>query len=245
MGYDAALVRELRAALAAAGDPQRAAGQQAYMRSTMPFHGLTSPEVDRAVRAAVRDHTPTDRQVWEATVRELWDGATHREQRYTALAVAEHRCARAWQDPEVLDLYGHLVRTGGWWDLVGRTATRLVGPVLLSRRAEVTPLMDEWALEDDLWLRRTAILSQLKHRAATDRDLLERVVAANLEGSRFGSEFFVRKALGWALREHAKTDPAWVLGILERYADRVSPLARREATRHLRGSGARASGRHP
>src|SRR5690606_2916338 len=158
MGYDAALVRELRAALAAAGDPQRAAGQQAYMRSTMPFHGLTSPEVDRAVRAAVRDRTPTDRQVWEATVRELWDGATHREQRYAALAVAGHRCARAWQDPEVLDLYGHLVRTGGWWDLVGRTATRLVGPVLLSRRAEVTPLMDEWALEDDLWLRRTAIL---------------------------------------------------------------------------------------
>ena len=150
------------------------------------------------------------------------------------IQLAQDRSARGWQDPDVLELYRHLVVTGAWWDLVDEIATQLVGPVLQAFRESVTPVIDRWAVEEDLWLRRTAILAQLKHRGDTDIALLERAVAANLEGSRFGGEFFVRKAIGWALREHAKTDPAWVLALLDRYADRVSPLSRREATKHLR-----------
>ena len=233
MGYEATLVAQVRSALAAAGDAERAAGQQAYMRSALPFHGVTSPELRRIVNPLLREHAPTDRPTWEATVRELWDGATHREERYAALALAQHRSARAWQDPDVLDLHRHLVVTGAWWDLVDETATRLVGPVLLAHRTAVTPVMDAWAVADDLWLRRVAILSQLKHKGATDVALLERAVVANLEGSPFGSEFFVRKALGWALREHAKTDPAWVRAVLDRHGGQLSGLTRREATKHL------------
>lgn len=233
MGYDAALVAEVRAALEAAGDPVRAAQQQAYMKSLMPFHGITSPELRRIVDPLLRAQAPGDRVTWEATVRELWDGAGHREERYAALALAQHRSARAWQDPDVLGLHRHLVVTGAWWDLVDEIATRLVGPVLLAHRDEVTPVMDAWATADDLWLRRVSVLAQLRHKVATDTALLERVVVANLEGSRFGGEFFVRKAIGWALREHAKTDPAWVLDLLARHASRVSGLTRREATKHL------------
>lgn len=234
MGYDATLVTRIRWTLASAGDAQRAVGQQSYMDSDLPFHGIRTPQVRRMVGQLVRERLPADRGVWEATVRELWDGATHREQRYAALALARHNSARAWQDPAVLELYRHLVVTGAWWDLVDETATQLVGPVLQARREAVTPVIDRWAVEEDLWLRRTAILAQLKHRGETDIALLERAVAANLEDSRFGGEFFIRKAIGWALREHAKTDPAWVLALLDRYADRVSPLSRREATKHLR-----------
>ena len=233
MGYEAALVGRVRSALAAAGDPERAVGPQAYMRSALPFHGVPVPQVRRITRELVRADPPPDRGAWEATVRLLWDDATHREERYAALAVAQHRSARAWQDPAVLDLYRHLVVTGAWWDLVDETATRLVGPVLLAHRDEVTPVMDEWAVADDLWLRRVAILAQLKHKDATDTALLERCVAANLEGSTFGSEFFVRKALGWALREHARTDAAWVRGVLARHGERLSGLTRREAAKHL------------
>lgn len=168
-GYDAALVAQVRAALAAAGDPERAAGQQRYLRSAMPFHGISSPERHRILAPVLRARPAADRATWEATVLELWDGATHREERYAALALAQDRSARAWQDPDVLGLYRHLVVTGAWWDLVDETATRLVGPVLLGHRAEATPVMDEWAVADDLWLRRTAILSQLKHKDATGR----------------------------------------------------------------------------
>lgn len=234
MGYDATLVAQIRSALAQAGDPERAVGQQAYMKSTLPFHGLTTPELRRIVTPLLRQHAPSERGTWEATVRELWDGATHREQRYAALALAEHRSARSWQDPGVLGLHRHLIVTGAWWDMVDLIATRLVGPVLRAHRETVTPVLDAWASEDDLWLRRTAILAQLLHREETDTALLERCLEANLEGSRFGSEFFIRKAIGWALREHAKTDPAWVLALVDRQADRLSGLSRREATKHLR-----------
>jgi 3-methyladenine DNA glycosylase AlkD len=233
VAYDAALVTQVRSALAAAGDPVRAAGQQRYMRSAMPFHGVTSPQLRRIMTPLLRGHPPADRETWEATVLELWDGATHREERYAALAVARHRTAAAWQDPAVLDLYRHLVVSGAWWDLVDETATHLVGPVLLAHRAAVTPVMDGWAVADDLWLRRTAILSQLTHKEATDTALLGRCVLANLEGTPFGKEFFVRKAIGWALRQQARTDPAWVVDLVREHGDRMSGLTRREALKHL------------
>jgi 3-methyladenine DNA glycosylase AlkD len=232
---DHELVVLVRASLAAARDPERAAGQQRYMRSAMPFHGVTSPQLRELLVPLLREHPPRGRDTWEATVRELWDGATHREERYAALTLAEHRAARGWQDPAVLDLYRHLVVTGAWWDTVDRIAGRLVGGVLRGHRVEVTPVLDDWAVAEDLWLRRTAILSQLSHREATDTALLERCVRANLEGSRFGSDFFVRKAVGWALRQHARTDPAWVLALVEELGDRLSGLSRREALKHLGG----------
>lgn len=233
MGYDAALVDQIRSTLARAADPDRATRQRAYMKSELPFHGITAPELRRVLDPVLRSRAPNDRTTWEATVLELWDGATHRELRYAGLALAQHRSARAWQDPDVLRLYRHLAVTGAWWDLVDETATRLVGPVLLAHRSAVTPVLDAWSVEDDLWLRRVSVLAQLKHQQATDTALLERAVVANLEGSRFGQEFFIRKAIGWALREHAKTDPDWVVALLDRYVDRVSGLTRREATRRL------------
>lgn len=229
------VVDAVRATLAPAGDPERARGQQAYMRSAMPYRGITAPELRTLLRPVLAAWAPgLDRAGWEAAVRALWDGATHREERYAAIALARHRVARPWQDPSVLDLYRHLVVTGAWWDLVDPVAADLVGPVLLGHRAEVTPVLDAWATGDDLWLRRTAVLAQLTHGAATDTALLSRVLEANLDDSRpFGREFFVRKAVGWALRQHARTDPAWVRAWVAAHEDRLSGLSRREALKHL------------
>ena len=109
------------------------------------------------------------------------------------------------------------------------------------------------AVDDHLWVRRTAILAQLKHREETDLELLADVIDANLEGSRFGREFFIRKAIGWALRQHARVDPQWVHSLRRRRAVtgcRASPGARpsstsdpeqRDAAR--RGGGPAAPGR--
>jgi hypothetical protein len=91
-----------------------------------------------------------------------------------------------------------------------------------------------WAHADDLWLRRTAILAQLGAKAQTDTCLLEDCITANLIDSPYGGEFFVRKAIGWALRDYARTDAAWVHGILTRHEARLSPLSLREAGKHLR-----------
>lgn len=231
------LVEAIRAALAdpAVGDPERAIAQRAYMKSPMPFRGISKPELNAVLRPLVRDQSlaPRTRDEWADAVRSLWDHATHREEWYAALAVAAHHSARSWQDPDALPLYRHLVVTGAWWDVVDPVAADFVGPILLSHREIVTPLMRADAVDTHLWVRRTAILAQLKHRDATDVDLLADGIDANLEGSLHGNDFFIRKAIGWALRQHARTDPDWVRSFVETRGSRLSGLSRREALKHL------------
>jgi 3-methyladenine DNA glycosylase AlkD len=225
------LVTEIREVLAAAGDPERARAQQAYMKSAMPFRGIGSPALKAVLRPVLADpaYRIADREEWEATVRELWDGATHREERYAAITLTGHRAYRGWQDPQALPLYEHLVTTGAWWDLVDPVASDRVGPILLRAPERVTPVVRGWATSDDLWLRRAAILSQLKAGERTDTGLLRACVEPNLDDP----SFWIRKAIGWALRQYARTDPTWVRTEVERWGPRLSGLSRREALKHL------------
>ncbi len=227
------LVRSVRAGLAERADQQRAQRMAAYMKSAMPHRGVPTPVLRPLVTGLIRTRPLPDRDAWRACVLELWDGAGYREERYAALELTGHRLYRCHQDPEALGLYQRLVVTGAWWDLVDPVATRRVGPILATHREEVTPVVREWAVERDLWLRRTAILAQLHHGATTDLTLLRDVLVANLEGTRHGSDFFVRKAIGWALRQYARTDPDWVRAFVADHHDRLSGLSRREALKHL------------
>ena len=227
-------VGAVRAALAGTGDPERAAGQQAYMKSEMPYVGLTAPELRALLKPLLAEHRFVDRAQWEAAALELWDDAAHREEWYAAIALLRHRAYRAWIDPDLLPLLEHLVRAGAWWDVVDEIASHLVGQVLLDHRRVTTPVMDAWSVDaDSLWVRRTAMLAQLRHGEETDTDLLERVLVANLDDTAYGRDFFIRKALGWALRQHARTDAAWVRAFVSTHADRLSGLSRREALKHL------------
>jgi 3-methyladenine DNA glycosylase AlkD len=226
---DAGLVEGVRAALAEAGDPERARAQQRYMKSEMPYRGLTAPQLKALLRPLLAAHPPPDRETWEAGIRALWDGATYREERYAAIALARHRAARTWQDPAALDLYRHLVTTGAWWDLVDVIAGHLVGDILAAHRAAGTPVIRAWAVDEDLWLRRTAVLSQLGHGPDTDTSLLHDVIDANVDDR----SFWLRKAIGWALRQYARTDPAWVRAEVDTLGPRLSGLSRREALKHL------------
>jgi 3-methyladenine DNA glycosylase AlkD len=227
------LVDELRSRIAEAGDPDRAPRMQAYMKSSMPFRGVAAVPLRAITREVLAAHVLPDRAAWQAAVLELWDGAAFREERTAALAGAGHRRYREYRDPGSLPLYRHLVVTGAWWDLVDAVATQHVGEVLGRFPAEVTPTIRAWAVDEDLWLRRTAVLCQVKRKTATDVDLLRFALEQNLEDSRHGREFFVRKALGWALREHARTDPDWVRAFVAAHEARLSGLTRREALKHL------------
>ena len=227
----APVVEVVRSALARAGDADRAVAQRAYMKSTMPYRGITATELKALLRPLLDDSALqlTDRRSWEGVVRELWDGATHREERYAATTLTGHRAYRRWQDPDTLRLYEHLVTSGAWWDHVDEIASRRVGPILLSHREEVTPVILDWAVDGDLWLRRTAIISQLTFREKTDAGLLRATIEPNLEDT----SCWIRKAIGWALRQHARTDPDWVRASVAEYGARLSGLSRREALKHL------------
>ncbi len=224
---DLALVAAIRDALRGAAEPERAEDMRAYMKSELPFLGVAKPARTAALRPVLRD-LPLDRPTWEATVRALYDQATFREERYAALALLAAKVGRRWHDPDLVPLLEHLVVTGAWWDLVDETAGKHVAPTHRAHPAAMAPVLRGWSVHDDLWLRRTAILGQLGSGPATDRDLLVDVIAPNLERP----EFWLRKAIGWALRELAHRDPDWVRAYVDATPS-LSQLSRREATKHL------------
>jgi 3-methyladenine DNA glycosylase AlkD len=223
-----ALLIELRRRLAAAADPKRAPVMQAYMKSAMPFHGVPAP----AVRAICKElfaplELPT-RASFERAVLAIWDGARFREERYAAVALTGARAARPHQTPDVVPLYEHMIITGAWWDLVDEIATNRVGPILRAHPRAMRPLLLRWAESKDMWKARTAILCQARAREATDRELLY----ACIEPSIASKEFFLRKAIGWALREYARVDAREVARYVARNEARLSGLSKREALKH-------------
>ena len=234
---DRSLISAMRAGLATAADPARAPAMQAYMKSELPYYGVAAPAARKVFAAVLRDHPLPDRARWGATVRALWDGAERREERYGALALCGHRAYRDYQDPATLPLYADLVVTGAWWDLVDDVAAHKVRPILRSFPAEVRPVLLGWAAHDDLWLRRTAIIAQLGSKAGTDLDLLVACLEPNLERR----EFFLRKAIGWALRQYAWVDPVWVREYVAEHEDRLSPLSRREALKNIQSGSSGAA----
>ena len=218
------LVDVVRRTLRDHADPSLAPGQQAYMKSTMPFLGVRVPEVRRLTRAAARSSPPTDLEDLERTVRDLWDGATHREERYAATELTGLRLAIGRL--ELLPLYEHIAVTGAWWDHVDEVAHRIAD--LHDLHPEPTAeAVRRWATSSDMWLRRLAIISQLGRRDRVDRAVLVDVIEPNLADP----EFFIRKAVGWALRDLARIDPDWVQTFADEHE--LSPLSRREALKHL------------
>lgn len=222
---DLQLVDAVRNGLAEFADPIKAPQMQSYMRSDMPFYGVQTPVWRPFAKRLVREHPLPDDVVLAATVRELWYGAQFREERYVALELtAGHR----WRRLELLPLHEELIIDGVWWDFVDPIATQRVGPLLRAYLDELTPIVRTWASGDHLWLRRAAVICQVGAKAATDTDLLRYCIESNVDER----DFFLRKGVGWALREYSKTNPHWVAAFVESHPG-LSALSRREATRHL------------
>jgi 3-methyladenine DNA glycosylase AlkD len=225
---DQALVDDVRTRLRAAADPAKAPAMQAYMKSALPYHGVTSPMARIVFREALAAYPLPDRETWLATALAMWDGATHREEWYAAIAVLRDRRYAAYRDADVMSTYRHLLVTGAWWDVVDDVAIHLVGPLLLEQTSAVRPVVHSWRSDNDRWLRRTSIICQVGAKERTDLGLLTDAIEANLDDK----DFFLRKAIGWGLRQHARTDPAWVRGFVAAHDDRISGLSRREALKH-------------
>ena len=222
------LVGRLRADLATHADPSAAGPMQRYMKSEMPFRGVAKPVREQLLRAAVADHPLPDAATLAAAAAELWDGAAFREERYLALSLVGHRRHAAWVDPSWVPLLRHWVVTGAWWDSTDEIASRRIGPLLRAHPLELLPVVRAWSTDPDRWLRRTSVICQLQSRGDTDVPLLVEAIEANLADP----AFFLRKGIGWALRQYARTDPGWVRAFVADHPG-LSPLSRREALRHL------------
>jgi len=223
---DGALIAAVKDKLAAVADPGRAPSMQAYMKSTMPYLGVPVPAVRAVTKAAARKYPPASVLQLGSTAEVLWRGATYREHRYAATELTRLRMADGALG--LLRLYEEMIVTGAWWDHVDGIAPR-VGQLLATHPEPLRSLLLAWSTAPDRWLRRASIIAQLGAKARTDVDLLTRVIDANLASP----EFFIRKAIGWSLRDYARTDPEWVRGFVAAREGALSGLSRREATRHL------------
>lgn len=221
----APLLTAIRDALRDAADAQRAPGMQAYMKSPMPFRGVPMPTVRSVTKAAARAHPLLTVGELETAVRTLWDEAEFREERYAASALLATKIGAGRL--ELVPLYEHLATTGAWWDHVDDLAHR-VAELHDAHPAEAAAIVRRWSTDDDFWLRRLAIISQLGRRDRLDPALLTTVIEPNIADR----EFFIRKAIGWALREYARIEPEWVRTFVADHDD-LSGLSKREALKHL------------
>lgn len=219
-------IEYVQQALAAQADPEKAAGMQAYMKTDMPFYGVQKPARTHILRHLKKEHAPTDRDGYEVLVGALW-GLPHREEKYLAQGVAV--TFKEFIVPESLPLYRRFIVEGAWWDFVDETATHLIRKLVIDYPGEIWPIVEEWIDDEDMWLRRAAILCQVGAKVRTDPDRLFRFC----EMSAHEKEFFIRKAIGWALREYAKTDPEAVASFVNTHRENLSGLSYREATKHI------------
>jgi 3-methyladenine DNA glycosylase AlkD len=214
-------------ALRSRGSPERAAGEKRYLKSDLHFAGVPVPEIRRLVSAWLKHHPELNRQDLTALVRALWRRRLH-ELRAVALVLLQRR--ETLLEPDDLPLLESMLRRSFTWAYVDSIAGHTVG-ALVERHPALHAELDRWATDEDFWIRRSAILALLGplRRGQGDWSRFVRYADPMLEEK----EFFIRKVIGWVLREVSKKDPGRVYAYLKSRTDRVSGLTLREGSKYL------------
>ncbi len=220
-------VSALQGSLEAKADASSAASQKAYMKSELSFHGVSSAVIRDTARGFLQAHSDLDRESLHVLVRALFDSEWF-DLRSVALALLERRIKQL--DAEDLPLMIELVRASACWAHVDWLATKMI-PAVMDDHPKRVSLLKRWAKDEDFWVRRTALLVQMQNikYADGDFDLFTALAVPMLPEK----ELFIRKAIGWVLREVSKKKPALVRDFVRKYGDSMSGLTRREATKYL------------
>ncbi len=202
---------------------------QAYMKSAMPYYGIPSANVDAICKKVFAEHPLSSCREWSTAILELWRGARHREERYAAIRLISVKAHRDCWKPVLMPMFEEMIVSGAWWDYVDALA-QVVGELLRAYPKEIRPVMRAWSTDTNLWKRRVSIICQVSFKRDTDLKLLY----ANIEPNLADRDFFIRKAIGWALRAHAWTDPKEIARYVRVHEAELSGLSRREALKNIR-----------
>jgi 3-methyladenine DNA glycosylase AlkD len=220
------LARYVTMQLKRLADPAKARAMAAYMKTTQPFFGVPTPMRVAMLKQMGDRFAPRNQKAYARSVTALWK-LPHREEQYCAISFA--RRYEQFIMPASIPLYERMIREGAWWDFVDEIAANLVGAVYANFRAQMQPVIERWIDDEDMWIRRSAILSHLKHKQNTDAAQLFRHCLKRAHEP----EFFIRKAIGWGLREYSKTDPRAVRAFLKKNRKQLSNLSFAEGSKHL------------
>lgn len=217
-------IRPLRKSFVFLADKDIARGQEAYMKNLFPFFGIKTDERRAVTKAYFKEQGILDEQTLYAVVSELWS-LPQREFQYTGQELLHAH--RKHFTVDTIACIEQCIIHKSWWDTVDALNTTAAGIYFEQYPQKIKAITGRWNRSGNMWLNRSSLLFQLKYKARTDTALLGSYIE-NLAGSK---EFFIRKAIGWTLREYAKTDPKWVRSFVESHE--LSGLSVREALKHL------------
>ena len=196
------------------------------MKSQMPYYGVSSPDRKLICRTIFKEFPPENNAEYRSCLMHIFNQSRFREEWYCSMDYGMR--FRKYILAENVDLYLTLVRKTQWWDTVDGIAAGLIGPALLNN-SELPGILKEWILDEDMWVRRTALLTQLKYKADTNFELLKELILQVTHEK----DFFIRKAIGWVLRQYSYTDSDQVLAFISQYETRLSPLSIKEGKKGI------------
>ena len=215
-------VEELVKELKAVANSDDAVAMKAYMKNKFEFLGVKTPARRKLTKAFFKQQTNSVVD-WNF-INEAWNNP-YRELQYATLDYLESR--KKLFTPSDLPRLKKQAQTKSWWDTID-FLDRLVGSII-ARFPETKEIILSWSCDKDIWLRRLAIDHQLLRKEKTDTELLEKILVNNLGKT----EFFINKAIGWALRDYSKTNPNWVRDFIERHQAEMAALSIREGSKYL------------
>ena len=218
-------IKELTKVFQKNEDKEIAVGAKAYMRNQFEFYGIKSPRRKEILKNIFISARTLDLNETQHIVNWCWK-RDEREYQYFAMELL-YRAKRKW-DSSAINLAHKMIINKSWWDTVDYISSNIVGHFFDVFRARENSTIRTWAADGNMWIRRCSIIYQLKRKGNINLELLTFAIHEQ-EGIK---EFFLQKAVGWALRQHAKTDPDWVVNFTQQ--NLLSPLALREALKNIR-----------
>ncbi|TAE45337.1 MAG: DNA alkylation repair protein [Cytophagia bacterium] len=196
-----------------------------YMRNQFQFYGINSPQRTKILQQFLQENGLPKPEKLSEILAIMWE-KPQREWQYAALYIFQKIIKKSKND--FLELAESLIIQKSWWDTIDTIAPTIVGEILLYLPEKKEEYTEKWALSDNFWLKRTSIIFQLHYKSKTNTDLLEKYILLNIESK----EFFIQKAIGWALRQYARIDKEFVKNFVKKN-ENLSSLSKREALKHI------------
>ena len=184
-------------------DPAKAAPMTAYMKNLFPYYGIKKPERAVIEKEFLKTNGLPGKDIYRDVVFETWN-REEREWQYFGMELMK-KCKRLWQEDEI-EVFENLILSKSWWDTVDAIASHCVGGFFRGKPKAARKQARQWIDSGELWLQRTAIIFQLQYGDQTDKEWLDEAITRMA----YSNEFFIRKAIGWALRQYSKYNPTWV-----------------------------------
>lgn len=210
----------LKAAFEAAADPVYAAGMKNYMRGKFDYYGIRAPLRDLIIAAFLKNNPVKKIENHAQAICYCWE-QPQREWQYTGMLILSKFAAKA--DERYLEFAEYMILSKSWWDTVDFIASNVVGVYLKNNPEQINTWIDRWMESGNIWLQRVCLLFQLKYGSNTDTVLLFSLC----EKLSAHQDFFIRKAIGWALRQYSKTNPVEIIEFVSTH--KLSPLSAKEA----------------